>query len=93
MTYLIVNILILVFPLAYWAWIRTVPLRPWMFLIGLGLAFDLVEVNLLRIYTFPEPTLLWNLPLGEYLFIVGVPLRALAFYELGRQVRGSLRRD
>lgn len=93
MIYLAANIVILVFPLLYWAWLRTVPLRSWVVLIGLGLAFDLIQVNVIRVYTFPEPTLLWNLPLGEYFFIIGVPLRALAFYELCHQIRRSLRRD
>ncbi|MDP3063726.1 MAG: hypothetical protein Q8O40_11045 [Chloroflexota bacterium] len=82
MTYLALNLLLLAFPLAYWLARRTVPWRAWALLVALGLAFDLLEYNIIRIWTAgPGPTFL-GMPAGEYAFILGLPLRAIAIYEL-----------
>lgn len=87
MIYLAINLLLLAFPLAYWLLRKKVPWRAWLLLVVLGFIFDILEYNIIRIYTAgPGPTL-FGMPLGEYIFIVALPLRAIAFYELGRSLR------
>lgn len=93
MTYLIVNIILLILPLGYWLGRGRIPLRAWGILMMLGLAFDLTEVHLIRVYTFPERPLLLGLPIGEYLFIIGLPLRAIAFYEICSGFEMKLRKN
>ena len=92
MIYLIVNVLILIFPVAYWSYRRAVPLPAWGILIILGILFDLIQVRVLGIYWFSEELLTLGLPPGEYLFIIGLPLRAIAFYELCSNLRRPLSR-